>query len=39
MPTLDEITLAMDAARRHQGSRPRDAEPQWCEACREPHVW
>lgn len=38
MPTLDEITLTMEAARRG-ASRPSEVRPQWCEACREAHVW
>jgi hypothetical protein len=39
MPTLDEVTLAAESARLRRGSRASDVRPQWCEACREAHVW
>lgn len=38
MPTLDEITLTMEAAQRPAAGTSA-VRPQWCEACRETHVW
>jgi hypothetical protein len=39
MPTLDKITLTAQATRLRWGSRAGDVRRQWCEACREAHVW
>ena len=39
MPTLDEITLATKSARLRRGAGAVDVRSQWCEACREAHVW
>jgi hypothetical protein len=39
MPTLEEITLVRESARRRRGAGAVDVRSQWCEACREAHVW
>jgi hypothetical protein len=39
MPTLDDVTLAAETTGPDGGVRATDVRPQWCEACREAHVW
>jgi hypothetical protein len=39
MPTLDEVTMAAESTRLRRGARTSDVRSQWCEACREAHVW
>jgi hypothetical protein len=39
MPTLEVVTLEVESTRPRRASGPSDVRPQWCEACREAHVW
>ena len=39
MPTFDEITLAEIVMKRRREVRTATVQSQWCEACREAHLW
>jgi hypothetical protein len=39
MPSLDEITRAAESTRPRRSVGASAVRPQWCEACREAHVW
>jgi hypothetical protein len=36
---LDRVTVAAESTRLRRGAHASDVRPQWCEACREAHVW